>query len=375
MQIETQAPPSPQSVEPQNPQLVPRTREERERKYESLHRVFLDVQVAAPSGAAAGDLKKSDFTLFADQEPQAITSFQSMPSAAAEDPAHVIVVLDAVNNSAGRVDHFRREVEKYLKEGNGPLVYPMSIALLSDHGMELGAPFRDRAGVLRELNGLAGNLHGMSCRDTTFDKEESGPLTPPDRAPRLVCLNGLFNSSVTALNSLAEELVNHPRRVNKPNRIIVIWIGRGWPLLNERRFVPDTPEVKRRFYRNLVTLSGSLTEARVTLDAIASTELLPISPKHLQESFFFEGTADEKHVSAASLALQALAYQSGGMVLTSTRDIAGQISRCIADARSYYLLSFEYPPAAEDGQYHALEVRVDKPGLRVRTRTLYYSEK
>jgi hypothetical protein len=68
------------------------------------------------------------------------------------------------------------------------------------------------------------------------------------------------------------------------------------------------------------------------------------------------------------------AHQSGGLVLTSAKDIAGQIARCAADLESYYSLAFEYPPASQFGEYHSLEVKIDKPDIAVRTRKLYYAE-
>jgi VWFA-related protein len=369
----THAQSSQQSTEPQ---LIPRSPEERERKYQNLHRLFLNVQVSSSSGQQAGELKPSDFTILEDHQPRKIGSFQSIHNDSARDPALIILVLDAVNNSSGQVKHFRDEVEKYLESGNGLLAHPTSIALFSDSGMKLGVPSLDRAALLKDLNQLAGNLYTSTCADTTAASEcmQLAPQAPHvnsracDPNPHLECLDHLFNSSVTALTSLAQE------QVNNPGRVIVVWIGKGWPLLNEPGFTPDTPEVKGSFYRNLVTVSSALTEAQITVDAVASSEGFPIGPKHIHDSFFFQGVSDESHVSAASLSLQALAHQSGGLVLTSAKDIAGQIARCAADLESYYSLAFEYPPASQFGEYHSLEVKIDKPDIAVRTRKLYYAE-
>ena len=370
-----------QSVEPQTPHLIPRTREERKRRYQNQQRLFLSVQVSALSGTPAVGLKQSDFAIFEDGSLQAIASFQSIQGHSEDDPTRVVLVLDTVNNSSGKVTHFRKEIERYLKEGSDRLANPTSIALLSDRGVQLGAPHQDRNLVLKELDELAGNLHTLTCADTvpaltcSVRATRDGSSPPCDPNPRLECLDHLFNSSVTAINSLADELVNTMRKVTNPDRVILIWVGSGWPLLNERGYTPDTREGKESFYRDLVTVSSALTEGHVTLDAIASSQPLPVSLKHIRESFFFQGVPDENHATAASLALQALAYQSGGMVLTSTKDIANQISRCVADSQSYYLLSLDNPPATRDGEYHALEVKVDKPGLTVRTRTVYYAER
>jgi len=341
--------------------------------YQNLHRVVLNVQVSGLSGQQTADLKQSDFAIFVDHQPQKLTLFQSAQDNSTHKPAHVIVVLDEVNNSSGKTKHFRREVEKYLEAGSGPLAHPTSIALFSGAGMELGAPSKDRAALLADLNRLAGNPRGLSCADTTAvpDCTELKPDLNSrvcDPNPHLVCLDHLFDSSITALTSLAQQ------EVNGSGRVIVIWIGNGWPLLNEPGFTPDSPELKASFYRDLVTVSSALTEAHVTLDAVASSEALPVSPKHAHDSIFFQGVSNEDHASAASLSLQALAYQSGGLVLTNSKNIADQIAHCVADSDSYYSLAFDYPPASQSGEYHSIAVKIDRPDVSVRTRTLYYAE-
>ena len=89
---------------------------------------------------------------------------------------------------------------------------------------------------------------------------------------------------------------------------------------------------------------------------------------------FFDGVPKPDEVTAASLGLQALAHQSGGQVLIGARSIPAGVAACMADAKSYYELTFDSPPAAQFGEYHSLEVKVDRPGLTVRTNTVYYAE-
>jgi VWFA-related protein len=361
-----------QSPAAQSPHLTPRTAEEREHNYQNLHRVVLNVQVSDPSGKPEATLNQTDFTVLVDERRIQIADFRAVQGYSAADPQEVIIVLDAVNNSSGKVAHFRKEIEKYLTQGDGALAHPTSIAVLSDSGMKVGVASTDRATLIAELNDMAGNLHDLSCLDITHEVEcnvPNGPGAPPcDPNPRLECLNHLFNESVPALTTLIEQQRNEHRR------IILVWIGRGWPLLNDKRFNPDTPEDKHQFFRNLVEVSNALSEAQVTLNSIASSDIIPVNPHRLNESVFVRGVPDESRASAASFALQALAYQSGGLVLASNKDIAGQIARCVAESESYYALAFDSPPAARFGEYHSIAVRVNQPALTVRTRTLYYGE-
>lgn len=48
--------------------------------------------------------------------------------------------------------------------------------------------------------------------------------------------------------------------------------------------------------------------------------------------------------------------------------------RCLADAASYYEISFDTAPAKSVNEYHGLEVKLDKPNLTARTRNLYYAQ-
>ena len=67
-----------------------------------------------------------------------------------------------------------------------------------------------------------------------------------------------------------------------------------------------------------------------------------------------------------------VAVHSGGLVFTASNDIAGQITRCVADADVYYTLMVDAAPADRPDAYHALQVKVATPGLTARTRNGYY---
>lgn len=364
----------PLTPQSQFPRLIPRSHAEREQNYQSHHRIYLSVQVTAPSGQPIESLQPSDFTLLQDHQPRPFTSLRLMDSGSQVPPARVTLVLDALNNSAGKVTSYRKQIAKYLQSGTAPLANPTSIALLSERGIQLASASTDRAAVLRQLDQLAGNLQSLSCRDTTLALQETNPGEARDPNPQLGCFDHLFNGSIIALNTLAESLINQRKKPNQPQRNLVLWFGRGWPLLNQRGYIPDTHDIKADFYSNLVTVSGALTEAQVTLHALASSEVLPVSRKKLPDSYFFQGASSPKDTTAANLSLQAFAFQSGGTVSESNKDLAAQIARCVPEVQSYYLLQFDYPPAHDTGEYHSLEIKLNPPGPAVRTRTLYYAE-
>jgi len=55
--------------------------------------------------------------------------------------------------------------------------------------------------------------------------------------------------------------------------------------------------------------------------------------------------------------LPALAAQSGGQVLYGSTDLPGLIDRCVADANSYYVVTYDMPAARHEDEYHAIKSR------------------
>jgi VWFA-related protein len=89
---------------------------------------------------------------------------------------------------------------------------------------------------------------------------------------------------------------------------------------------------------------------------------------------FLKGVSRPDRSQAANLSLQVLAVQSGGRVLNSSNDLTQEIAAAVSDAQAYYVLSFESARPDHPNEYHAIEVKVDKPGDKARARTGYYAQ-
>ena len=289
--------------------------------------------------------------------------------------AHVIVVLDAVNNSERDIANDRKEVQKFLRQSQELLTYPTSIAAVSDSGLTVGKPSRDRDAVLNELKDLTSNLQAISCADEMNPNEAFQALmipdavTNPESARQLNCLNQRFIESVGALSKLAE------KQINVPGRVILIWIGPGWPHLYNPQFCHDDAALRRNLFTQLVHISTALREGQVTLNMICPSDFLRKTESlNEHDKALLNGLQNEDEVTAGSLSLQAFAHQSGGQILIEKKNIPESIAECIADAGSYYVLSFDANAAAGPSEYHSLQVKVEKPGATVRTNTMYYAE-
>jgi hypothetical protein len=89
---------------------------------------------------------------------------------------------------------------------------------------------------------------------------------------------------------------------------------------------------------------------------------------------FIKGVKKPSQAQFGDLALQAIAVQSGGRVSNSSNDVAGEIATCAVDASNYYVLEFEGVPADGPNEYHTLDVKIGKPGLKAITLTGYYAQ-
>ncbi|HEY6488127.1 MAG: VWA domain-containing protein [Terracidiphilus sp.] len=356
--------------------LIPRTADEREQRFRAQHRFELTVQVADAAGRPASNLHAADFTVLDNEQARIVTSFQSAASDSSGSTATILLVLDTVNSSTRQLQSFARTIEQVLRAEDSTLAYPVSIGVLYGSSIDVDAPTSDRSILLGNLKVRAARLRSTGCVES--EQQLEAPRVPwlvgigtvhglsPDA---LDCMNQRFISSVTALTMFASE------HADGTGPLLVLWFGPGWPLLTNREFRADSQDLARNFFTQLVGISTALREAHITIDALASPDNSPEpEQRDTRDVAFFAGVSDENEARAGNLGLHALAHQTGGRILSSVWKLGDQIHTCMADADSYYRLSFDFPPAANYGEFHALAVKVDRPGFTVRTTPFYYAE-
>jgi VWFA-related protein len=159
----------------------------------------------------------------------------------------------------------------------------------------------------------------------------------------------------------------------KPGRKLVVWISPGWPMLSGPN-VQFSPKEQQAFFNWIADFSNSLRTSRITLYAVnpegAGTNMM----RDFYYESFLKGVRNVNQANAGNLALQVLATHSGGRVLNSSNDLTGEINACVADASASYVMSFDSAPADRINEYHALTVKVSKPGIKTRTHAAYYGQ-
>jgi VWFA-related protein len=367
--------------------LIPRSAQDRERASQAARHIILNVFVADASGNPVTSLKQEDFTLLDNQRPQKIVSFKAAAGSTVMTPPHIMLMLDSVNNSSHAVAYARDGLEKFLGENRGSLRYPVSIVRLTDSGISVGEPSLDGNALIRDLRMLPDDIQVKRPDQESSANPIVGdassmlvtlgavvPFSPPQTMnplnPVIQDLNHRFTLSIPALADLAVQ------QEDVAGRVILVWIGAGWPLLSGPDFLPDTPEIKSNFFGFIVILANELRKAQITLDAVSSPKMMHAAKLKLRPDYyqpFLNGVTTFDQATSGNLALPVLAYQSGGQILVESEDLAADIDKCIADAGSYYVLSFD-STAGNPDEYHSLQVKVNKSGLTVRTNRSYYAE-
>ena len=318
---------------------------------EAQGKMKLDVVVIDGAGQPVAGLTQQDFTLFDNKKPQPILSFRAVNGAlgegVADAPVEIILLVDVTNTPPEVVGFERDQIEQFLRRNGGRLMQPTSLMVFDDHGVK-GRPRPTRDG-----NQLADEL--KKVEGTT----PSVPLTLQTESDRVAMSLNALQRSMKAANSNA-------------GRTILIWIGTGWPMLEDPRYQFSRQDYATLFDR-VVTISDEMRESRVTLYSIYPTDPSAQLGIHRYRNFLSAAPSVDR-VRPGNLALPVLAIHSGGRAFDAPGDLSEEIARCIAEAKFYYTLGFDPVNAKHVDEYHELAVRVDRPGLKVRTVTGYYGE-
>jgi VWFA-related protein len=323
---------------PQNPSAAP----------DAQKTMTIHVQVSDSQAHAVEGLQESDFTLLDNNQPQKLLGFRAVDAAVLKsDPVQVVLVVDMLNSDPVTVAREREEVGAYLKANGGELANPTSLAVVADSGVKV-----------LPVSTQQGNLLLASFNQTQSEMREIGRSA------------GFYGATENAQKSLQElgQLIQYEGQ--KPGRKLVIFVSPGWPLLIG---AGEQSDIKQRtwVFNNVVQFTNLLRASNVTLYCVDPFDLGRRNPFEYQG--YLKGISAAKDAIYPDLGLQVLATHTGGQVFISGRDIAGSLKLAIRDASVGYDLTFAPVPGDRVNEYHALEVRVDKPNIKVRTTSGYYA--
>ena len=112
--------------------------------------------------------------------------------------------------------------------------------------------------------------------------------------------------------------------------------------------------------RGLATVGGDEIEAGIIPDDSSTGATTGLASDSLRD-----------HLQLARQSLQTLAEETGGMAFVDSNDLTSAFARIVEDNSAYYVLGYYPTDDRRDGRFRAIEVRVKRPGLEVRSRKGY----
>ncbi len=340
--------------------------------------IRLDAMVRDGAGRAVSGLKRADFEVLDNGQPQKIIAFrESKGSTGIDESLTVILLIDSLDLPSQTADFERQQTAAFLKQNSGHLAQPVAIYALEDSGFFLVS------NASTDGNAMAQDVIADNKIDAFFVAPKQNL---PFKSPIVDASFYRFPSSTgaRAFGTIAT------REDKKPGRKLLLWIGPGVGDRGTGAYAPTdsvppwsrAPEshaevqVRRDLFQAILWFSVLLRQSRVSVICISVAEGLLASPLDSTDAWrrFLGGVSSDQQAQAMNLDKRVLAVQSGGSVLPPSKDLIRQMNDCIRDATTYYTLTFNPPLASHPDEYHSLKVEVARPGTIVRTSTGYYDQ-
>jgi VWFA-related protein len=340
-----------QQQEPGDPALTHRPPPQPKSQVVPEGKIKLDVVVNDGAEKPVPELQPWDFKILDNGLSRKVLSFRAYDGVTVmpDPPVEIILVIDTLNLPFQQVAFVRGEIGEFLRQNGGKVKQPLTLVLLTDAGIR----FQPRPST--DGNAIANVVDGIKGSVSTINSAMGGE----GYVER-------FQRSAKAMDNIAQN------EARKPGRKLLIWVGPGGPMLS-RPSDGYSDKEQRRTFDNIIELSTTLRQARITAYSVAPASSAG-TPNSLQYKNFLNPVKNYRDADFGNMALKVLVAQTGGKILGPDNDLVRQINGCIEDANAFYRLSFDPPAAEHADEYHDLKVVVDKPGVTVRTNSGYYNE-
>jgi VWFA-related protein len=382
------------------PQPVPRQKPDSSSEDEvvriTTNLVQIDAMVTDKKGKQVTDLRPEDFEILEDGRPQRITSFSyitldSAPAARPVPPVDkngppvppvrlrpeqvrrtIALVVDDLGVSFESAYFVRRALKKFVDEQMQP--GDMVAVLRTTAGIGALQQFTsDKRQLYSAIERVRGSLIGRG-QTSVF-----GPLDSTDPEGG--------NAAEEELNDFREELfavgtlgaLNYIVRGLRemPGRKAVVLISSSLPIFNSG----GRNERLLDALRHLIDLSNRASVVIYTMDP-RGLQVFGLTAADFTSGASIEDI--ERRLSdprqdyfESQNGLNYLAQQTGGIFIHDTNDLSAGFSRILEDQKGYYLIGYRpdestFDPLTGRRSFHKLAVKVDRPGLRVRSRNGFY---
>ena len=102
-----------------------------------------------------------------------------------------------------------------------------------------------------------------------------------------------------------------------------------------------------------------------------SAEMMEIQPVFDDPALGLNTQGLDSDLRISQDSLRVLAEETSGFAAVNTNDFTSAFARVVKDNSAYYVLGYYPPGQRKDGRFHKLEVKVSRPGVKVRARSGY----
>lgn len=314
--------------------------------------IVVDVSVSDSNGNPVRNLKQSDFTVYENNKPQSIHSFSQYDEqpAAIEPPPplppHVytnfhpvpdtgpvnILLLDILNAQPVDLVHEQQAMMDYLEKM--PPGTQIAVFCLSTSGLHTLQPFTSDPELLRRAAQTREVEFGTSMEKWTRDWY-----------------------TTDAIDQIAAYVSRIRGRKN------LLWFTPRMPilLLHDGGYSWSDPDPRGGWAPPDMGVVNRLMD---TFELLTSEQIAvyPVDPGGVQG------------LGMENLRAEAVAEGLGGIAFYNNNDLGSVIARAIDNGSHFYTLSYYPPNKKDDGHFHSIRVKVNRPGLRLVYRKGYNAE-
>ncbi len=352
--------------------------------------VSVDVTVTDRQGRPVTDLTAADFEIREAGKPQTVDTFKliqvdtNVPEP--ETPRQIVSMADQVRETSDDQNrlfvvllddyHVRKTNSLRVRQQLARFVSQLSsrdlVAVLYPLTPIQAATFtRHHEGTAAAIMNFVGRKYDYTPRNAF---EERYSIQPPESQERL--RNDL---TMTALENACRFLATL-----RDGRKTLLFVSEG--LSGSLPAGVDTrgpgrpaglpPSPSQQFF-NSTELLTSLRQIFIAA-ARSNTSIYTLDPRGLAGSEFDIAdnvmfTEDRAVLNEAQDTLRTLADQTDGRAIVNRNDALPELRRMVTDVSAYYLLGYTSTLAPRDGKFHAIQVRVKRPGVEVRARKGYWA--
>ena len=376
--------------------------------------VQLDAVVTDQEGRPVRDLRAEDFTLEVDGKVQPVLNAMffegrtgagtsTAPAAAPSPDQTMVLIVDDLNASFGSIHKTRRAVKEFAR-GWGFREARIGLRATSDEGSTYiltHSPERFDEAAKKVRYNMRSNKGPSSSSSWLLQNPESGatPLSarwtseasvpwisgnplPPTTSATAAFQGGATQNAAIGRANYEQRAYSLLTTINSlrslPGRKAVVLVSEGFALGRDRDLLGIESPFNTVFAAEpfgvdavLRMITEVANRASVAIYTVDPSSLQPASARSAAGSGAWFDRAE------AQGTLKRLSEDTGGFSVDNHNDLAGGLRDVASDQRAYYLIGFE-PPAStfvkNSGRpdFHEISIKVNRPGLRVRTRAGFY---